>query len=376
MLGLERLSGAQGDGTLLDAGPPAVYASGPGVEAARGAGPLIAAVLASASSPAGREEHRVDDFPEIRGDSEAIRALKSEMSRVARLDLPVLVTGETGTGKELVARGLHRLGCPVGPFVPVDCGAIPEGLLESELFGARKGAYTDLRSDRPGLLAGADGGTLFLDEIGNLSPGLQIKLLRVLETGRYRPLGSLDELEAKFRLIAATNADLGSLISDGAFRADLYYRLSVIVLETPPLRDRPSDIHVLAKIFAGQVLGGKAPALERKAVRKLMAHSWPGNVRELRNAVQRAAVRCDGGVLREEDIILDPATLRSDSADVLEPLERAAGRHVVSVLSACGGSVSKAAVILQCDPKTVRKYAGLYGDRLDRNGLPGTKKRH
>ncbi|MDM7993915.1 MAG: sigma 54-interacting transcriptional regulator [Candidatus Fermentibacter sp.] len=368
-LGLESLSTTPEAGVLLDAGPPPVYASGSELSDARMIAPLVSAVLGQlVETP--RPDAAGDEFPEIRGGSERMMELKSAMSRVARLDLPVLVTGETGTGKELVARGLHGVGRPGGPFVAVDCGAIPEGLLESELFGARRGAYTDLRSDRSGLLAEADGGTLFLDEIGNLPAALQAKLLRVLETGRFRPLGANTEMKAGFRLVAATNADPAELAGGGRFRPDLYYRISVIILRTPPLRERPEDIPELAALFARQVSGSRDISIPGPVLRRLKAHPWPGNVRELRNVVQRAAAFSTDTKLGEKDLAFDPSPSRTDRHFLMEPLERAVGRHVAEVLEACGGSMARAAAVLECDPKTVRKYAGLYGDRLERKRFP------
>ncbi len=370
-LGLDVLSGSPGGGVLIRDEPAPVYASGPGLEAARSLAPLLSAALAGEAAAPEASAEPVDDFPEIAGSSPGIMELKARMARVARLDLPVLVTGETGTGKELVARGLHRLGRPAGPFVPIDCGAIPEGLLESELFGARSGSYTDLRKDRSGLLEEAAGGTLFLDEVGNLSPLLQSKLLRVLETGRFRPLGATVEREAGFRLVAATNADLRALAAAGAFRADLFFRLSVIELRTPPLRGRAQDILQLARLFAGQIPGAGGPRFTRQAAGRLVSHGWPGNVRELRNVVQRATVFCRG-VIRPEDLDFGPPARYEDVKASMEALESVMDRHVAAVLSACGGSVQRAAEILDCDPKTVRRRARLYRERLERNGQPGT----
>lgn len=370
-LGLDTLSDSADGGVMIGEEPEPVYASGPGLEAARALAPLLAAALAGETAAAETVMSPHDDFPEIVGSSPGIVDLKARMTRVARLDLPVLVTGETGTGKELVARGLHRLGRPAGPFVPIDCGAIPEGLLESELFGAKGGSYTDLRKDRTGLLEEASGGTLFLDEVGNLSPLLQSKLLRVLETGRFRPLGATVERDAGFRLVAATNADLRSMAAEGAFRADLFFRLSVIELRTPPLRGRAQDILELALLFAGQIPGDDPPRLTKQAAGRLVAHDWPGNVRELRNVIQRAAV-FSRGAIRSGDLDFGPSAAADEHPASMETLQSAMDRHVASVLSACGGSIRRASEVLDCDPKTVRKRAKLYRGRLDRKGLPGT----
>jgi two-component system response regulator PilR (NtrC family) len=268
----------------------------------------------------------------------------------------VLVVGGTGTGKELVARGIHSGGSTAaGPFVPVDCGAIPENLMEAEFFGARKGAYTDLSKDRTGLLETAAGGTLFLDELGNLPPMMQAKLLRALESGRIRRLGEAAETPVSFRLVAATGTDPAALLSDGRLRPDLYYRIAVLVLRTPPLSERVEDIPQLASSFAAEVAGERASFTDG-AVRSLREHPWPGNVRELRNVIQRAVAMSGGPHISEEHLVFDPSPGEPSGATLGEAM----ARHVHSVLESAGGRVRKAAAILGCDPKTVRKYEGLF----------------
>ena len=233
------------------------------------------------------------DSPLI-GDSPVMVRLRETISHVAKADLDVLIEGETGTGKELVALLLHRLGRRRGrPFVAVNCGALPSELIEAELFGAEAGAYTGANKAREGKFEAADGGTLFLDEIGNLSLGGQMKLLRVLETGRFERLGSNRERQVKVRVVSATNADLPAMIRDGTFREDLYYRLNTVELVLPPLAERPGDIVPLAERF---LTAGKP--LSTAATAALQRHPWPGNVRELRNVVERTVVMCkpDGNV--------------------------------------------------------------------------------
>jgi len=226
--------------------------------------------------------------------------------RIAQSDATVLITGETGTGKEVFARLLHDKSRRAGrSLVPVNCGAIPEALLESELFGHVRGAFTGAISARRGRVAAADGGTLFLDEIGELSLALQVKLLRVLQERVYEPVGSAESVPANFRLIAATNRDLAAEVEAGRFRRDLYYRLLVCPIELPPLRSRPQDVAPLFGHFWKQ--RGSGRPVDPAVLRFLEAHDWPGNVRELENLVERLAVCAEGTVIRVTDL---PAHLR------------------------------------------------------------------
>jgi sigma-54 specific flagellar transcriptional regulator A len=252
--------------------------------------------------------------------------------RIASSEATVLITGETGTGKEVVARLIHERSSRAGrSLIPVNCGAIPEPLLESELFGHVKGAFTGATFSRRGRIAAAEGGTLFLDEIGELPLGLQVKLLRVLQERTYEPVGSTEPVPADFRLIAATNKDLAAEVAAGRFRSDLYYRLLVCPVEVPPLRARRADVgHLFAHFWAS--LGDPRP-VEPAVIRALEEHSWPGNVRELENLAERLSVISEGPVIRTSDlpshiralgVDRDPAPSRPPSEPAAAPATAAA----------------------------------------------------
>jgi len=261
----------------------------------------------------------------------ATERMLSLACQVARADVPVLITGPNGAGKECIASIIQaNSAVKGGPFVTVNCGALPSELIEAELFGAEAGAYTGASKARQGKFEAADGGTLFLDEIGNLPPNGQMKLLRVLETGRFSRLGSNSEKQVKVRVISATNADLPAMIRDGSFREDLFYRLNVIEVELPPLAKRPADILPLARLFLGDEheLGPDAEAA-------LMHYRWPGNVRELKNVMQRARLLASRPVVSAADLGLPAATAAAavvgmadddpDAQDIRAALERAGG---------------------------------------------------
>ena len=242
---------------------------------------------------------------QLLGKSRAMQQVFELIGKIHSTKTSVLVTGESGTGKELVARALHSEGCRAKlPFVAVNCGAIPEELMESELFGHRKGAFTGAFADQPGLFQKADGGTLFLDEIGELSLGLQVKLLRVLQERKVKAVGSTEEVEVDVRVIAATNRDLEAEVARGAFRADLYYRLNVIELRLPPLRHRREDIPLLAEHFLRKfgVEHGRAPRISAEAMRRLESYDFPGNVRELENLVERAVALASSSIIGLSDL--------------------------------------------------------------------------
>ena len=246
-------------------------------------------------------------FDDIIGESRAMTRVKSQAKRLAAIDAPLLILGETGTGKELFARASHRASTRIDqPFLALNCAAMPEGLAESELFGYAAGAFTSARrGGKPGLLELADGGTLFLDEIGELTPYLQAKLLRVLQDGRFRRVGGTDEIAVDVRIISATNRDLEAMSHDGTFREDLYFRLNVLGITLPPLRERREDIHDLAQFFidrTAQQTERATPYLANDALDWLRHHDWPGNVRELENTLFRAVALLDGDVLSARDL--------------------------------------------------------------------------
>ncbi|MCP4640396.1 MAG: PAS domain-containing protein [bacterium] len=238
--------------------------------------------------------------------SPAMRRLFDLLPQMAASDSSILIQGETGTGKELVARAIHSLSRRKdGPFVAVNCGALPDTLLESELFGYRKGAFTGADQDKPGRFEAARGGTLFLDEVGDVSPALQVRLLRVLQEKQYEPLGSTESVEADVRIVAAANRDIAALVEDGSFRKDLYYRINVVRVDVPPLRKRKEDIPLLVDHFVerfNRIQGKAVEGVTTEAMTLLMAHDYPGNVRELENVVEHAFVLCDSGSINVEHL--------------------------------------------------------------------------
>jgi transcriptional regulator with GAF, ATPase, and Fis domain len=279
-----------------------------------------------------REQLRRDDeHLGIVGESEGIRKMLAQARRVAPTDAAVLITGETGTGKELLAQAIHDMSHRSGKtMVIVNCAALPPPLIESELFGREKGAYTGAMTRQIGRFEVADGSTLFLDEIGDLPPDLQVKLLRVLQDGRFERLGSNRTLTANVRVIAATNHDLGAMVRDGSFREDLFHRLNVFPIEVPPLRERVPDIPLLVWRFVEDLnrkMGKSVDSIPRQTMERLRQYPWPGNVRELRNLVERAMIGCDGRSLTIEL----PAGAPGPASDpvTLEELER---KHIRDVL--------------------------------------------
>jgi DNA-binding NtrC family response regulator len=339
---------------------------------------LVGRVRAALGEP-GLSPVEVSTGPEsmIVGNHPRIVDVYKAVARVAPLPVPVLVRGETGTGKELVAQALHRYGAsPDGPFAAVNCGAIPDTLLESELFGHRRGAFTGADRDHHGAIEQASGGTVFLDEVGELPPLLQVKLLRFLQEGEFRPLGSSSALRVSARVVAATNRDLSRELSEGGIREDFYYRLTAYEIVLPPLRERPTDIPLLvehfrrrlmARLELPEIAGASEPTLAM-----LQEYRWPGNVRELENLVQRATV--DLGSLADAEAVRGllgpPEQLETDDAIsagigdelTLEELERL---HIEAVLRHCGGNRSRAAQILGIERKSLYRKAERLGIELD-----------
>jgi len=242
------------------------------------------------------------------GHSPAIEKVRTLIDKLARGQAPVYIHGESGTGKELVARLIHELGPRASsPFVPVNCGAIPEALMESEFFGHRKGSFTGATADKDGLFKAADGGTLFLDEVGDLPLHMQVKLLRAIQEKSIRPVGSQSEIKVDVRILSATHKDLQSLVQEGSFRQDLFYRLNVIELHVPSLRERPSDIPLLAEHLCARLaqnLGMAIPVITPEALTLLESYDFPGNVRELENILERAMTLCDGHEITAQDLQL------------------------------------------------------------------------
>jgi DNA-binding NtrC family response regulator len=299
--------------------------------------------------------------PTIVGDSPAIRALRREIAAVAGSRLSVLVSGETGSGKELVAQALHDQSGRRGPCVAVNCGAIARELVESELFGHERGAFTGATARHAGLFEQAQGGTLFLDEIGELPLELQSRLLRVLETGLVRPVGGSREQPIDVRIVAATHVDLKAAVRAGAFREDLFYRIVQQEIRVPPLRARKEDIPLLARKFLDELgAQGGASTLSRLALDKLVAHDWPGNVRELRHALQRAAILA-GPLIEPTDLALEAAGPRRTAVATHEELLAIAGRTfeelerdiIASALRRTGGNRRQAALDLGIPKSTL-----------------------
>lgn len=296
-------------------------------------------------------------FEDLIGQSEAIRQVFETIEDVAQTDTPILIAGETGTGKELVARAIHaRSRKAFGPFVAVNCGAMSESLLESELFGHERGAFTGAVKARRGRLEMADQGTLFMDEIGEISSKMQVSLLRVLEERCFLRLGGSRPLESDFRLISATHRDLQALIDENQFRQDFYYRINVITVAVPPLRERTDDVPLLAQHFARQFareMGKPIQGLTDTACRLLASHDWPGNVRELRNVIERAVVVTRAGLIDENALTFLRAENQTDSGpSTLEEMEK---RHIRKTLDITQWNISRAAQNLGIDRSTLAR---------------------
>jgi two-component system response regulator AtoC len=312
----------------------------------------------------------------IVGSSPALRKVSDLIDRVAETDATVLITGESGTGKELVARALHnRSRRKAAPFVAVNCAAVPEPLLESELFGHVKGAFTDAKSSRRGLFFQANGGTLFLDEIGEMPLGMQPKLLRALQDRMVRPVGGDREEPYDARIIAATNRDLEQDVEEKRFREDLYYRINVVHIPVPPLRARGNDVLVLAQQFVKQYseqVGKRIVGISSQVGEKLLAYRWPGNVRELQNCVERAVALTRFEEITVQDLpdkIRDyrdaPLFIPGEDSVELLPMEEIERRHILRVLKAVSGNKTTAAEVLGFDRRTLYRKLERYGESLD-----------
>jgi two-component system response regulator AtoC len=315
---------------------------------------------------------RRDGVPEIVGESPGIREVLTMIGRVAASESPVLINGESGTGKELVARAIHLRSKRAGrAFVSVNCGALPDTLLETELFGHKRGAFTGAVASRTGLFEAADGGTLFLDEIGEMSPAMQVRLLRTLDSGEVRRVGEERAFHVNVRVVAATNKDLSQEATEGRFRSDLFYRVSTVIVPVPPLRERRGDIPLLVQHFiAPFVRAGKSLRFSPDAMARLQQYAWPGNIRELRNLIERLLILHEG---EEISVSMLPGEF-SKSAPVVatepepEPVEgtipslaQVERRHVERVLQATAWNKARAARVLEVDIKTLNKKIRDFG---------------
>jgi transcriptional regulator with PAS, ATPase and Fis domain len=262
-------------------------------------------------------------FADMLSRNHRMHQIFSILPQIAESESTVLLGGESGTGKELVARAIHSLSRRKdGPFVAVNCGALPDTLLESELFGYVAGAFTDAKKDKPGRFALAEGGTIFLDEIGDISAALQVRLLRVLQEREFDPLGGTGPVKANVRVITASNKNIEEMVKEGIFRDDLYYRLNVVKIVLPPLRDRKEDVPLLAELFIdrlNKIQGKDVSGISEEALNDLMRHSWPGNVRELQNVVEHAFILCRSGLIRTEHL---PDEIAAPGAKKTSPAAR------------------------------------------------------
>lgn len=292
-------------------------------------------------------------FKKVIGQSPVFLDQLRRIPMIAKCDANVLIAGETGTGKELYARAIHYGSSRVGrPFMPVNCGAIPAELVENELFGHERGAYTSAATLQTGLIEEANGGTLFLDEIDCLPVFAQVKLLRFLQEKEYRPLGSAKIRRADVRIIAASNLNLEEAVANGKVRQDLYYRLNIISLILPPLRERREDVPLLARHFLGRYsteLDKEVNDFTQEAMQLLMAHHWPGNVRELEHVIERAIVLCEGPVLEARDFVISPAAKNGGQQSLQEAKQKEIARferdYIQGLLSACKGNIPRAAQV-------------------------------
>jgi two-component system, NtrC family, nitrogen regulation response regulator NtrX len=329
-------------------------------------------LLAQVESFRGRSESEAI----LLGDSPPLRRLREEIARVAPTDARVLITGENGTGKELAARAIHRLSARAdAPLVEVNCAAIPEELIESELFGHEKGSFTGASEERRGKFEEADGATLFLDEIGDMSPKTQAKVLRALQESRFTRVGGTRAISSDARVLSATNKDLAGEIRRGAFREDLYFRLAVVPIEVPALRDRTEDIPLLARQFLGEASGrfGRKPkTLSSAAVEALQSHRWPGNVRELKNLIERVVILSAGDEILPEDFHFRRAAdevgenLPASDASLKDAREEFERRYILAALRRHRGNVSRAAEALDVERSNLYRKLRSYGIEVER----------
>ncbi|MGH7981258.1 MAG: sigma-54 interaction domain-containing protein, partial [Limisphaerales bacterium] len=323
-----------------------------------------------------------DSFEGILGNSARMQPIFEMIRKVATTDAPVLILGESGTGKEMVARAIHKKSDrQKGPFVAINCGAIPENLLESELFGHERGAFTGAHVQRPGRIETANGGTLFLDEIGEMPPTLQVKLLRFLQDQTIERVGGREEIQVNTRVIAATNADLKKNMASGVFREDLFYRLAVVQLFLPPLRERDDDILLLAKFFLHHFATDAAKdglAFDTDALRALTKHPWPGNVRELENCVRRAVILAEGKRVSARDLELKAGDIDINGAVTIRDAREAVERQMIQqALRKYSGKIAPAAAELGLSRPTIYELMdklgiARHGAELAKSGKNGS----
>jgi len=304
---------------------------------------------------------RRDGMPHIVGDSPEIVDVVSMIARVAASDSPVLINGESGTGKELVARSVHLKSRRASrPFVSVNCGALPDTLLETELFGHKRGAFSGAVNSRVGLFEAADGGTLFLDEIGEMSPAMQVRLLRVLDSGEVRRVGEERAFNVDARIVAATNKDLNREATEGRFRWDLFYRVATIVIPVPALRRRRDDIPLLVQHFSAPgARGGQPLRFSADAMERLQRYEWPGNIRELRNLIERLQILHDGDEVQANALPAELTVVKRTAAEPaqtpLVSLQEMERQYVERVLQSTAWNKAQAARVLEVDIKTLNK---------------------
>jgi two-component system nitrogen regulation response regulator NtrX len=314
-----------------------------------------------------RLRERVGGADEMIGKSRAIEQIRAEIAKVAKTDAKVLVTGESGSGKELVARGIHRLsGRAAGPFEKMNCAALPKDLVESELFGYEKGAFTGAAALKRGRLEAADGGTLFLDEVGDMSLETQAKFLRAIETGEIERLGATKTISVDARVISATNKDLASEIQGGKFREDLFYRLNVVPIHLPPLRARRDDVPLLVDHFVARFSaehGRPRRVVTPEAMERLAAYGWPGNIRELKNLIERLLIMTDGETIGPTEVeeVLPPDSDEGPPSEIKQARDRAERDTILGTLRQCDWNVSEAARRLGMDRGYLHRKIKRYG---------------
>ncbi|MFO0794942.1 MAG: sigma-54 dependent transcriptional regulator [Candidatus Brocadiaceae bacterium] len=302
------------------------------------------------------EQH---NFKPIIGNNKRMQEILEQVSKIAKTDCTVSIYGESGTGKELIARSIHHTSNrSKGPFIATNCGAIPEGLLENELFGHVRGAYTDAHESKEGLFMQADGGTIFLDEISNTSPALQIKLLRVLQEREIKPVGGTKSIKINVRVIVASNVDLQKAVNEGTFREDLFYRIHVVPIFIPPLRERKEDIPLLATYFVTEfckVLKKDIKGFTPAALQRMILYDWPGNIRELQNKIEHAVIMTNNTLITPDDLFKNTNTLKNTFNSYKDAKERFEREYIENLLKVSSGSAIKASKFAGCSRDQIYK---------------------